>query len=149
MKKTSFLFLLLIMVVLCGCSLSTFQKMSPEEFKNTVDKIENSKLLILDIYHNRCESCKYIEPVIKKLEEDYSQNPKLVFLKYDLSNPFTIFDSRKLAKRVGLENIYKSQRFSGIVLIINPSSKQVLDSLVGEYNIDKYVQIIEKRLKEE
>ena len=122
------------------------QKTSPEEIKRITGQVENSKLVVLDIYHDKCESCKNIEPVIKQLESDYEGNKDVVFLKYDLSNPITIFSSRKIAKAVGLEDIYKSQRFSGVVLIIDSTKKVVLDTLVGELNIKKYYGTIEKNL---
>ncbi|MBI3590971.1 MAG: thioredoxin family protein [Candidatus Melainabacteria bacterium] len=122
------------------------KRTSPEEIEKITKKVNNSKLILLDIYHDRCESCKYIDPVIEKLKVKYSDNPAIVFLRYDISNPFTIFDSRKIAKQVGLENIYRAQRFSGIVLFIDAKNKQTSDTLISEYNLDKYIEIIEKRL---
>ena len=133
--------------ILTSCSsLNTNSKAEIEEFQNTINKAQNSKIIVLDVYHNRCESCKEIEPTIEKLKEEYSTNNSVVFLKYDLSNPFTLFKSRRIAKPLGIEEIYKSQRFSGVVLIIDPKSKQVLETIIAEPNIDKYRQIIEARL---
>ena len=143
-KLILILFVFLISLSLNSCS--SFNRISQEEVERITNKAENSKLILLDIYHNRCESCKYIEPVIEKLKEKYSDNISVAFLKYDLSNPFTIIDSRKIAKKLGLETIYKSQRFSGIVLFIDTKNKQTSDTLIGEYNLDKYIEIIEKRL---
>lgn len=149
MKRILLLISIFILSIsLSGCSFIGFKKISKEEIQSIVNKAQTSKIIILDVYHKHCESCKYIEPVIKKLESDYSQNPAVVFLKYDLSNPFTSSNSRAVAKALGIENIYKSQRFSGIVLVINTQSKKVLDTLVAEYNIDTYLKVIEKRLKE-
>lgn len=145
------LFLILVFILLTsqsGCSVIGVKKISKEEIQNIVTRVQKSKIIVVDIYHKHCESCKYIEPVIKKLESDYSQNPDVVFLKYDLSNPFTSSNSRAVAKAIGIENIYKSQRFSGVVLIISSYSKKVLDNLIAENNIDTYIKVIEKRLKE-
>ena len=140
-------YLLLITVLLCGCSNLTVQKAAErEETQKIINQVKNSRLIILNVYHNRCESCQLIEPVIEKLQADYSQDTKIAFLKYDLSNLFTILKSRKLAKELGLENIYKSQKYSGIVLFIDTQSKQVLDTLIGEYNVSRYNEIIKKRL---
>ena len=130
---------------LSGCSNLKVQKAEDLEI---INKAQNSKLIVLDIYHNRCESCKYIEPVIEKLKSDYSNNPSIAFLKYDLSNPITIFRSRKIAKKLGLENIYKSQRFSGVVIFITTQTKEVSDTLIAEYNIEKYKPVIEKIIKQ-
>ena len=144
-QKISFLlFSLTILVVVCSSPL--VQKAENEEIQNLITKVQNSKLIILDVYHNRCETCKLIEPVIEKLQTNYSKNTDIVFLKYDLSNFFTIYKSRKIAKALGLENIYKSQRYSGIVLFVDPKSKSTREALIAEYNIDKYTEIIQKRL---
>ena len=119
-----------------------------EERQKLVTQAENSRLIILDVYHNHCESCKKIEPIIEKLKSEYIQNENLVFLKYDLSNPVTIFKSKKVAKTLGLEQIYNTQKYSGVVLFIDSKSKEVLDTLVGEYNVSNYDEIIDKRLHE-
>ena len=147
-KIQSFILSLLFIVLFCGCNNLNVQ--SPSEKANIqeiVDKAANSKLIILDIYHDQCKTCKVIEPVFKKLQSDYSQNPDLVFLKYDLSNPLTFFKSRNIAKAVGIEHIYKAQRYSGIILFVDSKTKQVVDSLIGESNIEKYNKIIHERLK--
>ena len=136
----------LFFILLSGCSFNTPQT-SKEEMQKIITKVNSSKLIILDVYHDRCESCKEIEPVIEKLKSNYAQNPNVVFLKYDLSNPFTIYSSRRLAKQLGLEGIYKLQRFSGVILIIDSQKKLVLDTLIAEYNLNKYNEVIEERLK--
>ena len=149
MKKSILIYLSLITAILLhGCSITSFERTSSEEKQKIINKAQNSKLIILDIYHNDCSSCKLIEPVIKKLERDYSQNNDVAFLKYDLSNPFTILDSKKIAKELGLEKIYKSQRYSGVVLTIDTNKREALDTLINEYNISKYNDVIAKRLKD-
>ncbi|MBI2996379.1 MAG: hypothetical protein HYY52_06710 [Candidatus Melainabacteria bacterium] len=137
----SFISLLLILF-LSGCSI---QQLTQEEIQKIVTKVQNSKIIVLNVYHDRCESCKNIEPIIKELESDFSNNPSIAFLRYDLSNPFSIYNSRKIAKLVGLEDIYKAQRFSGIVLIVDTKSKQVLETLIAEYNKQKYVDLLYKK----
>lgn len=149
MKKLSLLLCsLLLSIFLSGCSLIGLKKIPEEELQIIAHKVQKSQIIVLDIYHKHCETCKYIEPIIKKLESNYLQNPNIVFLKYDLSNPFTIYNSKLIAKTIGIENIYKSQRFSGVVFIIDSKTKKILDNLIAEYNIDTYTKTIEKRLKE-
>ena len=146
MKKALLVIIIFLLALTNNsCSLFNFKRMSPEEVKEITEKARKSKLIVLDVYHNRCESCKYIAPVIKKLESMYSQNPNVAFLKYDLSNPFTVSNSRQIAKSLGLDPIYKSQRYSGIVLFIDNEKKEVINTLIAEYNIDKYIEVIEAR----
>lgn len=137
-------FALLILLINSGCSLLGYKKLSEEELKNITDKIKKSKVLVLDVYHKNCESCKYIEPIIKELEKRYLGNSDIVFLKYDITNPFTILSSRQIAQASGLEKIYKSQRFSGVVHIISSKDKRILASLVADYDINNYIDLIEK-----
>ena len=146
-KIQSFLLSLVFIVLFSGCSSLSHQSVSKEDIQKIVEKTNNSKLIILDVYHDRCETCKVIEPVFEKLQSDYAQNPDIVFLKYDLSNPITFLRSRKIAKAIGVEEIYKAQRYSGIVLFIDSKTKTVLDSLIGEDKLEKYKEIIENRLK--
>ena len=143
-----FMFVLFLSFFLLGCSFAPGQKLSKAEMQELVARAQQSKLIILDVYHNRCESCKHIEPVFEQLKEKYSTNKDITFLKYDLSNPFTILDSLKIAKALGIQDIYKAQRFSGIVLLIDPKEKKVIDTLIAEYNFDKYINVIESLLKE-
>lgn len=147
MRKKLLIFgfwLLALVFTLNACTNPEIERAEREEIQKIINKVNDSKIIVLDIYHDRCKSCKYIEPIIKQLQTKYAGNTKLVFLKYDLSNFFTIYKSIKLAKKIGLEDIYKSQRYSGAVLIINTETKQVLDKLIGEYNLNKYLEKIEK-----
>ena len=139
--KTVFLTTLII-IFSFGCVSPIVQRLTNEEIENAINKAKSSKLIVLDIYHNRCKTCKYIEPVIEELKLKYEKNKDIVFLKYDLSNPFTINDSMKIAKELGLEKIYRSQRYSGIVLFIDTKTKEVIKELVAEYDIKRYEDII-------
>lgn len=128
---------------LYGCS-QFIPRTSPEELQAISDNISKSKIIVLDIYSNNCESCKHIEPIIEKLKSNYSQDPDIAFLKYDLSNPFTAIDSKKIAKKIGIEEICNSQQYTGVVLFIDSKTKQVLKTLTAEYDIQKYIEIINK-----
>lgn len=144
--KRSFLTLLFFLLLVTLNSCSMIKRTSPAEIKKIAEQVENSKLVVLDIHHDRCESCKSIDPVINQLEKDYEGSKDVVFLRYDLSNPITVLNSRKIAKATGLEDIYRAQRFSGVVLIIDSKKKVVLETLVGESNIKKYYGSIQKNL---
>lgn len=144
--KKKILFLAFFIFLFCfvnGCS-----KTILNEPVNSVliERAKYSKLIVLDVFHNRCESCKLIEPVMKQLEEKYSQDLNVVFLKYDLSNPITVFRSKREATLLGLEDIYKSQRYSGVVLFINTGTKEVVRTLIAENDIEKYLEIIDSTL---
>ena len=134
-------------IFLCGCSFNIPQ-ISEEDIQKIVTKVNNSRLIILDVYHNNCSDCKLIEPVIKKLENDYSINKDIAFLKYDLSSPVTIFKSKQIAKALGLEHIYNLQKYSGVVLFIDSKKKHVMDTLITVYDEKKYNEVIKQRLSE-
>ena len=138
--------ILLSLIFLTGCSFIGIKRLSEEEIQKIITKGLHSKLIVVNIYHTRCETCQLIEPTVKNIENYYKENNDIVFVKYDLSNPFTLLDSMKIAKALGLETIYKAQRYSGVVLIIDAKSKKVLDTIVAETDINKYTSVIKKRL---
>lgn len=148
MRKNFLIFscFIFMILILNGCSIEGLKPLSKEEISQIKQKVEASKLIVLDVYHNHCESCKYIEPQLEKLKVIYSRTNDVVFLKYDLSNPFSVANSRAIAKELGLENIYKAQRFSGVVIFIDSKTKEILDTLVAEYDASKYVAAIDKHL---
>ncbi len=147
MKKIILILIIILSALhLNGCSL-VGKRLSEEEIQKTITKAQYSKLIVVDIYHTRCETCKLVEPVITSLKEYYKNNNDIAFVKYDLSNPFTLLDSMKIAKALGLESIYKAQRYSGVILIVDAKSKKVVDTIVAEPDVGVYASIINKRLK--
>ena len=142
MRRILYFLLCVLLFTMYGC---TNMVVLTQEDKDLITKAKNSRYLVLDVYQKRCESCKYIEPVLKKIEEYYSNNPKVVFLKDDLSNSFSALKSLKIAEELGLGDIYRSQRYTGVVLIIDTRSKVVLESLIAEYSYDKYIEFINRR----
>src|SRR3989338_271073 len=141
--KTITLILIIILSALhlSGCSLIG-KRLPEEEIQEIITQSKKSKIIAVDIYHTRCGTCQLVEPVFKSLEKYYKGNNDIAFIKYDLSTPFTLLDSMKIAKALDLESIYKAQRYSGIVLIIDTKSKKVLDSIIAEPEVEIYASII-------
>ncbi len=145
-KVTQILISLLITVItLTGCSIVETSE-EKQKTAELISKAKSAKYLVVDIHHDHCEPCKIIKPIIEKLETKYADNPEIVFLKYDLSNPFKSMRSMKTAKELGLENIYKAQRYTGVVLFIDGSSKEVTETLVADPEEENYVNLIESKL---
>lgn len=122
---------------------------SPEEKQKTQDlinKVKNSKITLIDVHHDHCEPCKAIQPIVDELEQEYSSNPDIAFLKYDLSNPFKSAKSMNIAKELGLEKLYKSQRYTGVVLIIDSKTNELLETIVAEHDKNIYLEAIESRI---
>ena len=135
----------LISYLFSGCSVVE----SPEEKQKSqelIQKVQNSKITLIDVHHDNCEPCKVIKPIIEKLEEKYASNPNIAFLKYDLSSPFKNYKSMKIAKELGLEKLYKSQRYTGVVLIIDSQTKEVLENIIAEPDEKIYTEAIESRI---
>lgn len=141
------IYLVFFFVLFSGCSLIIKETpLEKAESQKIINQAQNSKLIVLDIYHNKCKSCKLIEPLMKELKKTYLENKDIAFLKYDLSTIATLVKSRKIARELGLEDIYKSQKYSGVVHLIDSMDKKILSTLIGEYNLDKYKKVIEERL---
>lgn len=146
MKKIITLFLpLFFLILFSGCAVIE----SPEEKQKTQDLInraQNSKITLIDVHHDHCEPCKVIKPLFEKLEEKYSSNPDIAFLSYDLSNPFKSAKSMNIAKKLGLEKLYKSQRYTGVVLVIDSKTNELLETIVAEPDEQIYIEAIESRI---
>jgi thiol-disulfide isomerase/thioredoxin len=138
-------FCIAISIIISGCSVVE----SPEQKQKTqelIEKARSSKVTVVDIHHDGCEPCKFIKPIFQKLESKYDSNKDIAFLTYDLSNPFKASKSIKIAKELGLEKIYKAQRYTGVVLILDTKTKVVLDTLIAEDNEQKYIDAIESQI---
>ena len=135
----------ILFVSLSGCTSPAQRALEEKEIQAIVSQAQNAKVLLVDVYQDRCPTCQLVEPAFQKLKEKYSRDKDIAFLKYDFSSPFTILKSWKIAKPLGLEKIFKAQRYTGIVLFVDMNTKQIFATLVGEYNIEKYVEIIEKK----
>ena len=142
-KVKIFILLFIYFIFSFGCLSPTI---TDEEVQNIVKTATGSKLIVLDVYHDRCKSCKLIEPVMEKLKSDYAENKSVAFLKYDLSSFVSRLNGRKVADASGLENIYKAQRYTGVVLIIDTKTKNILDTLIAEEKIEKYKKVIGEHL---
>lgn len=137
--------ILLMSSLFSGCALVE----SPEEKQKTqelINKVQKSKITLIDIHHDHCEPCKAINPIIESLEEKYASNPDVAFLKYDLSNPFKSAKSMKIAKELNLEKLYKAQKYTGVVLVIDSQTKDVLETIVAEPDKQIYIEAIESRI---
>lgn len=137
--------LLISLFYLAGCS--TTGNLTEAEIQDAVNKAKSSKIIVLDVHHNHCNPCKKIKPIIEELKQKYSSNPDVAFLVYDLSNPFSKISSNKIAKELNLEEIYNTQRFSGVVLLVDPNKKEVIDTLVTEFDINKYTSAIDSKIQ--
>ena len=52
----------------------------------------------------------------------------------------------RIAKELGLEKLYKAQRYTGVVLIIDSKTKDILETIVAEPDKSIYVEAIESRI---
>lgn len=133
-------------LITSGCGSPNVNVPSKEETQKIISKAKESKLLVVDVYHDHCNVCQDIEPIMKDIENENLENSDITFLKYDLSNPITVLNSKKIAKELGIEKIYKSQRYSGVVLLIDGKSKKVISTLVAETNPKAYKSAISEAL---
>lgn len=137
--------ILLLGFLFSGCAIVE----SPEEKQKTQDlinRVQNSKITLIDVHQDQCEPCKVIKPIFEMLEEKYSSNPDIAFLSYDLSNPFKSAKSMSIAKKLGLEKLYKSQRYTGVVLVIDSKTNELLETIVAEPDEQIYIEAIESRI---
>lgn len=119
---------------------------SYELSKPEVDEIKKAKLYVIDIHHDKCGTCSITVPTFEKVASQYKANDEVSFFTFDLSTPKTIDQTRSLAKRLGIEDIYNTHKHTGEVLFVDASTKKIKKSLVAETNVVKYNQVIDSIL---
>jgi len=80
-------------------------------------------------YSDTCGSCKVLDPKITAARETMADSPVL-FVTFDHSNEATKNQAILLADRLGLEEIYASQKkASGFLLLIDAKTGEVIETI--------------------
>lgn len=112
--------------------------------KPPVDEIKGAKLYVIDVHHDKCGGCSATTPVFEALAKEYLDDRNVSFFTFDLTTRESIDQSRTVASRLGLKEIYDAQKHTGEVLFVDALSKTIVNRLVTETDKSKYRTIIDK-----
>ena len=99
-------------------------------------------LYVVKVHADWCGSCKALVPILDEVRETMSAEPVL-FLTLDVTDEDRTGQARLLAAALGIENHLKANNKTGLVLIINPADKALLETLTKENTADEMVGKIE------
>ena len=99
-------------------------------------------LYVVKVHADWCGSCKALVPILDEVRETMSAEPVL-FLTLDVTDADRTGQARLLAAALGIENHLKANNKTGLVLIINPADKALLETLTRENTADEMIGKIE------
>jgi thiol-disulfide isomerase/thioredoxin len=132
---------------------SKFVKSVPAKSKayehpvHNLEALKKAKLYLIQIHHNSSSKCVITAPVFEAVYKDFQKNPDIGFITFDISSSATSKRSRKLAKSLGLLEIFNSEKHAGEVLFVDAGSKEIKSRLVADVNRWNYHRLIKKALE--
>ena len=79
--------------------------------------------VVVKMHADWCPSCKALEPTLAELKTELEDEPVL-FLNFDITNPVNTEQSRLLAETLGIENLFKKNNKTGLVLVYDPKTME-------------------------
>ena len=104
--------------------------------------VHQADLLVVDIHHDLCGGCAVTAPIFEEVAKDFVNNRKVCFMTFDLTTNETVDQTRQLAAKTGLEEIYNTHKHTGEVLFINNKTKEIVGNLLLEKDKEKYYDLI-------
>ena len=102
-------------------------------------------LYVVKVHADWCSSCKALVPILEEVRETMSAEPVL-FLTLDVTDAHRTDQARLLAAALGIEQHLKANNKTGLVLIINPADKALLETLTKKNSADEMVGKIEAHI---
>lgn len=93
-------------------------------------KTQSPKVIVAVFRADWCPVCKRMAPSVKKTMMSYKGDKDVKFVVLDLTNAKTKAASAKLAAQNGITPIWKANRKTGMVLLIDAKTRKVIGSIV-------------------
>ena len=85
-------------------------------------------LYVVKVHADWCGSCKALVPVLEEVRASLADKPVL-FLELDVTDAKRTSQARLLAAALGIEEPFKANNKTGLVLLIDPAKKAVVETL--------------------
>lgn len=97
-----------------------------------VESEEDLTVIAMYMYADWCGACQAIKPIMEEAKPEFEGQPVL-FVKMDMTNDFTAHQSKLMAARLGLSEIFKkNEGMTGFVLLLDANTNEVLDKITTE-----------------
>lgn len=110
-----------------------------------VDGEGSPALYVVKVHADWCGSCKALAPVLEEVRETLASEPVL-FLELDVTDEARTAQARLLTVALGIEDHLKANNKTGLVLLINPEDKALLETLTRKNSAGEMVGKIEGHL---
>ena len=110
-----------------------------------VDGEGSPTLYVVKVHADWCGSCKALAPVLEEVRETLASEPVL-FLELDVTDEARTAQARLLSVALGIEDHLKANNKTGLVLLINPEDKALLETLTRKNSADEMVDKIERHI---
>ena len=97
-----------------------------------VESDEDPHVIAMYMYADWCGACQAIKPIMEEAKPEFEGQPVL-FVKMDMTNDFTAHQSKLMAARLGLSEIFeKNEGMTGFVLLLDANTNEVLDKITTD-----------------
>ena len=97
--------------------------------QNTVSTESDLKIIGVKMYADWCGKCKAMDPKLSEVRPRFEGQPVL-FTRFDMTNDFTIGQSRKLASLLGLSELFEQHKGrTGYMVLVNAQTSEVIKTL--------------------
>ena len=106
---------------------------------------KETKLYAVKFHADYCGHCKKLTPSLETLNTKL-EGEGVEFVKFDLTSDASKAESKKMAEKLGLEDIYNSNKGTGYVLLVQADSKETVGKLTSMQSEDDMYSSIKKNL---
>ena len=85
-------------------------------------------LYVVKVHADWCGSCKALAPILDEVRQAVASEPVL-FLKLDVTDDALTAQSRLLSAALDIEEIFKANNKTGLVLLVDPAGNTLLEVL--------------------
>lgn len=93
-------------------------------------------LYVVKVHADWCGACTALIPVLDEVRTSLADKPVL-FLELDVTDAKRTAQSRLLAAALGIEEPFKTNNKTGLVLLIDPAKKSVVETLTRKNPADE------------
>ena len=99
------------------------------------------------MYADWCGKCKAMDPKLTNVKPEF-EGEDILFMRFDMTNDFTIEQSAKLAQRLNLASLFEEHKGStGYMVLINAETGVVLRTLTSDQSEEELLHDIRSTIE--